>query len=195
MREDRGTTLVEMVIVAGLIALLSVVSVPILGQAAADARVHGAVRYVATRVHAARLEAARRGAHVALRFETEEGDVRFTAFVDGNGNGVRSVDIASGVDLPLGPSDALGDHFGDADFAVVFSTPGIDGGAAVAMGDDPIRLGAANMLSWSPVGAATSGTLYVAGPRGPQFAVRVFGATGRLRVLRFDPGAGVWRAH
>ncbi|MDP1568645.1 MAG: type II secretion system protein [Vicinamibacterales bacterium] len=195
MGRERGTTLVEMVVVAGLVALLSVVSVPILGQAAADARAHGAARYVATKVHAARLEAARRGAHVALQFQVVDGGVRFTAFVDGNGNGVRSADIASGVDRPLGPSDALGDHFGDVDFAVVFSTPGIDGGAAVALGDDPIRLGAANMLSWSPVGSATSGTLYVAGPRGPQFAVRIFGATGRTRVLRFDPGAGAWRPH
>jgi hypothetical protein len=195
MRAERGATIFEVAVVAGLVALLGVVSVPLLAQAASDARAHAAARYLATRVQTARVEAVRRGAHVALRFESHPTGPRFTTYVDGNGNGVRSADIALGIDWPLGPSDALRDHFGDADLRVVFSTPGIEGGPAMVMGSDPVRFGSSAMLSWSPLGSSTSGTLYVAGPRGPQLAVRVFGATGRVRVLRFDPGAGQWRAH
>ena len=40
---------------------------------------------------------------------------------------------------------------------------------------------------------ATSGTLYVSAPRGPQMAIRVFGATGRIRVLMFDARMRQWR--
>ena len=143
----------------------------------------------------ARLEAVRRGAHVALRFESDSEGTRFTTYVDGDGDGVRTADIAQGIDPPLGASDALRDHFSDADLRVAVSTPGIDGGAPVVMGSDPVRLGAGALLSWSPLGSSTSGTLYVAGRWGPQLAVRVFGATGRVRVLRYDPGAGQWRAY
>jgi hypothetical protein len=43
----------------------------------------------------------------------------------------------------------------------------------------------------SPDGTATSGTLYVQGSRA-QYAVRVLGATGRTRVLKYERGSGAW---
>jgi type II secretory pathway pseudopilin PulG len=195
MRGESGMTMLDVVVAAGLVSLLAVVGVPVLAQAASDARAQNAARYLAMKVMVARLEAVRRGTHVALRFEPDAAGFRFTTYVDGNANGVRASDIASGADHALAASDALRDHFGDADLRVAFSVPGIDGGPALVMGGDPVRLGASTLLSWSPRGSSTSGTLYVAGPRGPQWAVRVFGATGRVRVLRFDPGAGQWRPH
>lgn len=193
--QERGMTVFEIAVVVGLVALVAVVGMPVLAQVTSDVRTHSAARYLATRVQSARLEAARRGVHVAVRFEPHPDGLRFRTYVDGNGDGVRNADIARGIDWPLGPSDALPDHFGDADLRVAIPVPGIDGGAAVPLGADPVRLGASALLSWSPLGSSTSGTVYIAGPRGPQLAVRVFGATGRVRVLRFDPGAGRWLAH
>lgn len=195
MLAERGTSLPEIVVVVALVSLLSAVGVPVLTHAASEARAQSAARYLATRIQVARLEAARRGTHVAMRFETHAQGRRFSLYVDGNGNGVRGTDIASGIDWALGPSDALSDHFADADLRIAFATPGIDGGPAMGSGDDPVRLGSGALLSWSPLGSSSSGTLYVAGPRGPQWAVRVLGATGRVRVLRFHPGAGQWRPH
>ncbi len=192
---DRGVTVFEVALAVGLAALVAVVGVPVLSQVTSDVRTLSAARYLATRVQSARLEAARRGVQVALRFEPHPDGLRFRIYVDGNGDGVRHADIARGIDWPLGPSDALRDHFGDADLRVALPAPGIDGGAAVPLGSDPVRFGANALLSWSPLGSSTSGTAYVAGPRGPQLAVRVFGVTGRVRVLRFDPGAGRWLAH
>ena len=59
-------------------------------------------------------------------------------------------------------------------------------------GDDPLRIGNTSLLTFSPVGSATSGTLYVAAHRGPQMAIRVFGGTGRVRVLMFDAQTRQW---
>jgi hypothetical protein len=56
---------------------------------------------------------------------------------------------------------------------------------------DGIRVGSSRILTLGPDGTATSGTLYLHGRRG-QYAVRVLGATGRTRVLRFDTGTGRW---
>jgi hypothetical protein len=47
------------------------------------------------------------------------------------------------------------------------------------------------MLSLGPDGTASSGSVYLHGRR-LQYAVRVLGATGRTRVLRFDRGTGRW---
>src|SRR5689334_24679855 len=49
-----------------------------------------------------------------------------------------------------------------------------------------LRIGNTSLLVFSPLGSSTSGTLYVAAHRGPQMAIRVFGATGRVRVLMLD---------
>ena len=47
---------------------------------------------------------------------------------------------------------------------------------------DPIRFGSSNMLSFSPLGTATPGTLYLAG-EGILAAVRVNGGSARVRLM------------
>ena len=51
---------------------------------------------------------------------------------------------------------------------------------------DPVQIGSSTLLSFSPTGSSTSGTLFMHGIRGNQFAVRVLGATGRTRILEFN---------
>ena len=59
------------------------------------------------------------------------------------------------------------------------------------MGKAAIRVGAAGLLSFAPTGSGTSGTMYLRGLT-KQFAVRVYGPTGRVRLLEFDWRARVW---
>jgi len=40
--------------------------------------------------------------------------------------------------------------------------------------------------------AKTGGTVYLQGPEGNAFAVRVLASTGRVRVLTFDVALGSW---
>ena len=58
-------------------------------------------------------------------------------------------------------------------------------------GADGVRIGRARIETMSPDGTATPGTLYLHGRR-TQFAVRVLGATGRVRVLEYLPGERQW---
>jgi hypothetical protein len=48
------------------------------------------------------------------------------------------------------------------------------------------------LMSFSPVGTASSRTLYLRGADGSQYAVRVLGATGRTRVLRYVTASRTW---
>jgi hypothetical protein len=146
---------------------------------------------VAERVGLTRMQAVHRGANVALRFEPEDGTFRIRAYVDGNDNGVRTADIGLGYDPAITPPDRLDHLFSGVRFGFIHGARLIDG-AAVAVGDDPIRFGGARMMACAPAGTATSGTVYIRGRGAVQFGVVVLGATGRARVVRFDPVRRQW---
>lgn len=155
-----------------------------------EARAAAAARHVAARLRWARLEAASRGAAVGFQFEISGAGYSWTPYVDGNGNGLRARDIENGVDQRLSPSEAVSALYAGAEFGLVADVPPI--GASAPDGSlDPIRIGRTDIVSVSPTGSETSGTLYLRVGRA-QFAVRLLGATGRTRVLRFARGTRTW---
>jgi Tfp pilus assembly protein FimT len=135
-------------------------------------------RYLSGRIALARIQAVRRSQTVAIRFTWDGADASFRTYADGNGNGVRNADIASGIDTPIDSTLTLSSQFS----GVVIGTQD---------NDDPIRLGSSNLLSFTPLGTATPGTIYVRG-ESMQLAIRIFGATGRTRLLRYDASTGDW---
>ena len=184
--------LIDVAFTCGLTAVIAAVAIPSMHASREHDAARGAARYIATRLQTARLEALRRNAMVAMRFDpTDEG--RFGVYVDGDGDGVLQRDIDRGVDYALHPDARLSDYFGSVSFRIAADVPGPDGSGALAGGSDPIRLGATNVLSFSPLGSATSGTVYLASGGGHQMAIRVLGATGRVRVLWFDWTTLAWR--
>jgi hypothetical protein len=133
-----------------------------------------------------------RSARVAVRFSRAGSGYLFTEYQDGNGNGVLASEIRTGIDRRLGPPESLRDNFKGVDFGTQPGLPPIDPGGA-APGADPIRLGASSILTFTPYGTASTGTLYIRG-RDAQYAVRVFGDTGKSRTLKFDRRARRWSA-
>lgn len=184
-----GFTLLELLFVMSLAAILAGVAVPLTTTALDDVQTAAAARYLAGRVLNGRMEALKRASTVALRFEASGSDYAFAAFLDGNDNGVRTSDIRTGVDTPLAAVERLSDNFRGVRFGLRPDLPDVDG--LRGRGTDGVRIGSARLLSTTADGTATPGTLYVAGRRA-QYAVRVLGATGRTRVLKFDPGTGAW---
>jgi hypothetical protein len=135
------------------------------------------------------MTAIRRSTRIGVRFQAAAGgEYRFAAYVDGNGNGVRAGDIAAGVDAELAPAQRLRDRFSGVSFGLVPGVPDVDGEDGIA---DGVRIGISRILTLGPDGTATPGTLYVRGRRA-QYAVRVLGATGRIRLLAFDSGRRQW---
>jgi prepilin-type N-terminal cleavage/methylation domain-containing protein len=184
-----GFTLLEVLLVTSIIATLAMVSVPVTAGALDEIRTAMAARYLEGRILNARATAVKRSTRVALRFEAVDGDYRFGEFADGNSNGVRTSEIAAGLDPEIAPPRRLSDHFPGIVFGVQPGVKDVDGAPLTA--GDGLRIGASRLLTLGPDGTATSGTLYVHGRRG-QYAVRILGATGRTRVLRFDRSRGQW---
>ena len=192
MRRDvHGYSLLELLLVLGMITTLTGIAMPHLATAVDDQRVAGAARYVSTRLQRVRMEAIMRSADVAMQFAPDERGFAYAMFVDGNHNGVLTRDIQRGVDVRIGSIERLSDNFPGVEFATFAGLPPVDPGSAPP-GADPIRLGSSNLATFTALGTATPGSLYIRGRR-TQYVVRIFGDTARTRVLRFDARANTWR--
>jgi type II secretory pathway pseudopilin PulG len=189
---DLAYSLLELLVAAALSMVMTSVALP-LGLSAIDrVRAAGAARFVASQLQRARVEAVRRSVHTGVRFTQDERGYRSALYVDGNGNGLRSADIARGVDAPLTAEERLEDRFASVRYGIGPGVTEID--SDLTLSGEPIQIGRTRILSFSPLGSATSGTLYILGGGRQQFAVRVLGATGRTRVLKYDFGASQWAA-
>lgn len=187
-----GYSLVELLITLALAGLIAAMATPTVSGARDAVRTMGAADYLASLLDVARTEALKRHANVALRFEAEDTGFRYSLVVDGNGDGVRAAQVASGVDPSIRAGERLDQPFPGVTF-------GLDEGVGpIEAGDDlddrnPIRIGRSRMVSFSPTGTCTPGTLYVLGRGRRQLAVRVLGATGRVRILEFNFGLAAWQ--
>jgi Tfp pilus assembly protein FimT len=187
---SRGVTLIELMFTAAIASTVVAMAIPTGLRVLDDYRTHSAARYLAQRVAQARMEAIKRSTFVGLHFETGADDYTFRSVEDGNSNGVRSVDIARGVDRPLTEPEQLAAKFSGVAFGILAGVPDADGQVAVT--PDGVRVGSSRILSMNPNGSSSSGTLYVHGRQRTQYAVRVLGATGRVRTMRYVEPSGRW---
>jgi Tfp pilus assembly protein FimT len=176
----------------GLAALVSATTIPVVAGTLERARTVAGAQFLAARIGQAQIEALRRGAYVALRFEVDEADTVLQLFADGNGNGVSTAEISQGIDVAIGPAERLGAHARGVGVRINQRVLDPGGSQWLAAGSDALRIGSSGLLSCAPSGSMTGGTIFVAALRGPQLAVRLTGSTGRARVLRFEPWHGTW---
>lgn len=176
----RGFTLLELLFAMALVCILAGMAVPQTLSSLHRSRAWAAARYLAGHMAMARIRAVQRGAAVALRFDERGTTTTFTVIADGNRNGIRSRDVESGADVRI-----------DGPFNITELFPGVRIGVA-ADGADALVIGRTPFMSFTPAGTASSGTVYIRGQDSSQYAVRVLGATGRTRVLRYVPATRMW---
>lgn len=188
----QGYSLIELIFVVSLIAILSGIVLPRVSAGLDEWRTRGAVRYLATRLQQTRMAAVTRGVNAALRFTASDSSFSYGAFLDGNRNGVRTLDIRRGLDRILDREERLRDQFPGVDFGTLPGLPAVDG-SSPPPGADPVKLGSSNMVAFTAEGTSSPGSLYVRGPGNTQFVVRILGETGKIRILRFDLRTATWK--
>ena len=189
---SNGYSFPEVLVTIAVVAIVAGAAIPLVYESVEQSRAAAAARYVALRLARARFEAVMRSASVAIRFTQGDDGYRLQTYVDGNRNGVRSEDIARSIDPPIGSSERLDYHFPGVVFGVAENVTSLDSGQLLDA-RDPIQIGPTTLLSFSPDGSSTSGTLFIRGRRASQFAVRVLGATGRGRIFRYNFQDGTWQ--
>jgi prepilin-type N-terminal cleavage/methylation domain-containing protein len=188
----RGYSLIEVLACLAIAVIVAGAGTPALLAARDGARTTGALDYLAGQFHAARLEALKRHAYVAVRFEREGTDYQTAVYLDGNGNGVRAADIDAGVDIRIRGPERIADQYPGVSFGLAEGVAGIEAGETLEPGE-PIRFGRSAMVSFSPTGTSSSGTAYLVSNGHRQSAVRVLGVTGRVRTLTYNFEARRWQ--
>jgi Tfp pilus assembly protein FimT len=183
-----GTSLIELTIALGIASLAAAMSAPVLAGAADAGRAREAAQYLAAQCRGARAESLSRNTTASLVFDVVSGRWRVRRCVDGNGNGMRRADISGGRDT-CAASAEMSELFAGVRIDVPTGLPDPDGGASTS---GAVRFGSSDIASFTPLGTATAGTVYLRSDGGAQYAVRVAGATGRVRVLRYDAATRTW---
>lgn len=192
-----GFQLLEVIIVLAVLSLGLMLTVPPLLRWSSALRLRLATAELVTTLRSARMAAVTMGVKVGVKFRPREsGRVTFTLHRDGDGDGVRSSDIANGTDPQIGPERQLV-HVG-AHVRLGFP-PGIvprdpgDPARYLDRLEDPIRFNRSDIASFNSLGRSTPGSLYLTDGRLGLSVIRLLAASGRVRVLIYDVDAETWR--
>ena len=181
-----GRSLLELVVAVSLVMVTIAAAIPKAQSMVHESRLRGAAFYLRGLLRQVRATAAAKGCYMGVVFDEVAGDPVFTVHLDGNGNGIRRVDVLGGADPRLREPYRLSQTF-----------PGVRFSGLPAGANEPflpgLQIGRSHIVSFSPLGSSTTGTLYLSNDYGLVYAVVIFGSTGRVRVARYR-GGGKWQA-
>jgi len=184
---ERGFSLPEVLVVAALLGLMAVVAVGsterLFEQSSTQALnqvIHGLVAHAAGRAVMERT-------YVAVAFEQGAQGAYARLYADGDGDGVLREDIGRGVDRPVTGPVVLREGRAYLGLPDAVRTDPLGNPLT---GQDPIRFGRGSILSFSPTGTSTPGSLYLRSVSGKEaWAFRVAGIDGRIRCYRWWKGS------
>jgi len=186
LRAESGRGLLDLIVAVSLAIAMAAAAIPKAQSMVHESRLRGAAFYLRGLMRQVRANAAAKACYMGVVFDEVDGDPVFSIHADGNANGIRRADVDRGVDPMLRQPYRLSDTF-----------PGVRYGSLPAGAKDPflrgLQIGRSHIVSFSPLGASTTGTLYLSNDYGLVYAVVIFGSTGRVRVARYR-GGGKWQA-
>jgi len=186
LRAQSGRGLLELLVAVSLAMVMVAAAIPKAQSMVHESRLRGAAFYLRGLMRQVRARAAAQACYMGVVFDEVDGDPVFSIHADGNGNGIRRVDVDGGADPRLREPYRLSETF-----------PGVRYGSLPAGAKEPfmrgLQIGRSHIVSFSPLGSSTTGTLYLSNDYGLVYAVVIFGSTGRVRVARYR-GGGKWQA-
>ena len=191
-----GASLAEALVVTALLAVVALAAAPAVARLREAGRTGSAARSLAAKLREQRFRSIARRRACGIHFEQLSEGWVFREVVDGNGNGLRTAEIRSGTDPTVaGPhrveSLVTGARLGLPPGGPFPEIPPATG--SIPASADPVQFGASDVVSFTPLGASSSGTLYLTDGASALSAIVVYGPTARIRVLRYDPAEAAWR--
>jgi hypothetical protein len=193
-----GFSLFDLLATLAVVAIAVAMGLPELFRATEQTRLVLGAGEIASSLRLTRIYAMRHSANVAVKFATaSDGVVTYALFRDGDGDGVRSADLASGTDPqvePWRPLTQLGRGIGFGFPPGPLPPDPTSGRPIGGSRDDPIRFNSSDLASFSAAGTATPGSVYLTDGRRGLVLVRITNVSGRVRAMRWDRDRARWRA-
>lgn len=192
---QRGWSVSEVLVVVWILGVVVAVVAGGADHAWRQAGTEAAARKVLGLLWKARSEAMVLGTASGLVFDDLGGERwRCRAVIDGDGDGILRSDIAAGTDRVFAEIQPL--RFGSGRLGILQNVRVPDPSGSGTLGgnlSDPVRAGRGNIITFTGDGTATPSTLYFCDGAEHMRAVRVYGATGRIRTMAWRVGWPGWR--
>jgi hypothetical protein len=191
-RADTGLSLFELLLALTAITWMLVIATPGVTRLRQEVSLRSAVHEASVAFYLARSYAISKNRNVGLKFRKNGDRYEWALYADGNGNGVRTAEIASGVDRYLGLSYPWTRNDVLPGIMTGTRVPDPSGGYLDRI-DDPIRFNSSDICSFSAMGECTPGSVYLWDARDGMAVLRVFGGTAKLRSLYYRRGERGWK--
>lgn len=194
MSKEKGMTLPEAVVSVAILGLLVAVVLPALDRMVRRAALRGAALTVIDVLRIAQEDARLLDRERGVKFDLVNGEWRYAVYEDGNRDGVRNKDIASGADRLIdGPRPLFPQHTW-ARVGLAPAVPDPDTGKPMPFGASAVQFNSSTICSFSVNGDGTPGSIYLTNGRGDEAAmVRSSGNGGALRILYYGLDGVGWR--
>ena len=191
MDRPRGFSLLEILAVVAIIGIIALCAVPSFGSYRRRASVVSQATELREIFRLVRSRAIARSSHAGVKFFRSGDQWTYALYDDGDGDGIHTDDINSGVDPRYAGPKAL-TQFHLAAIALLPYPIRDPDGDPLPPTSSPVQFNRSTICSFAATGTGTPGTIYITDGGGELYAVRVYGANGRVRMLRYDGGRKRW---
>jgi hypothetical protein len=194
LRPNAGLSIFELLLGMTTLAGMLAIATPGVMRLREEVSLRSAVHEASVAFYLARSYAISKNRNVGLKFRRNGDRYEWALYADGNGNGVRTAEIASGVDRFLGVTYPWTRN--DVMPGIMTGTRVPDPGSPghyLDHPEDPIRFNASDICSFSSMGESTPGSVYLWNAHDRMAVLRVFGQTAKLRSLYYRRGDREWK--
>jgi type II secretory pathway pseudopilin PulG len=189
-----GFYLLEAVVAVAIVGAIALCAVPSFATYRRRASMTSQVVELQGIFRSLRMRAIASNRHAGVKFVRVGNQWTYSLYDDGNGNGIRSNEITSGMDRRFAGPSILAPQFNIATIGLLPNSIRDPDGDLLAPTASAVQFGSSTICSFSPTGSGSPGTIYITDGAGELFAVRVTGASGRVRTLRYSSSRRRWDA-
>jgi type II secretory pathway pseudopilin PulG len=191
-KRQTGIALIDLIVALAIVGIIALCAIPAFAAYRRQSSVLAAACEMRSLLREIRSRAIAHDGNSGVKFVKAGTNWTYTLYDDGNGNGVSNADITKGIDKRyFGPAVVM-PSFRTASISLLPKTIRDPDGAKLLPTDNALQFGNSTICSFSSQGGGTPGTIYISDGTSNLYCVRVFGATGKLRMLRYDSGKAKW---